>query len=248
MKNLSRRELLLCSARCAAGAAVVSAAGTLWLGGAEAQKKEEYPWPYRKIDPAKAAALAYEGYYKNGCCFGVASGILIPLRDSVGQPYTLLPLEAFGFGRGGVVDWGSTCGALLGAGFAASIAAGKPGEEMLNEVINLYCDTALPVFAPENPRASIKTVNRSDSPLCHISAGKWMKMEGVSLSDPRRRERCARLSADVAMKMAQMLNLWADGGFVVKHGNQGKIYGIPTQNNCAECHGPAVPAVPGTKT
>ncbi len=247
MKNPSRRELLLCSARCAMGAAVASAAGTLWIQQADAQKKEDYPWPYRKIDPGKAAVIAYENYYKNGCCYGVASGILIPLRETVGSPYTLLPLDAFGFGRGGVVDWGTTCGALLGAGFAASIAAGKKGEEILNEVMNWYCDTALPVFAPQNPRAAIKTVNKSDSPLCHISAGKWMKMEGVALSDPRRKERCGRLSADVAMKTAQMLNLWADGGFEAKHGVQGKIYGIPTQNNCAECHGAALPAVPGGK-
>ncbi len=240
MKKLSRREMLICSA----GAVVVSVAGTLWTPGAQAQKTEEYPWPYRKIDPAKAAAIAYENYYKNGCCYGVASGILIPLRESVGSPYTLLPLETFGFGRGGVMDWGTLCGALLGAGFTASIAAGKKGEEILNEMISWYCDTELPVFVPQNPRATIKTVNKSDSPLCHISAGKWMKGEGVSLSDPRRKERCARLTADVAMKTVTMLNLWADGSFKSKYGVQGTIYGIPTQNNCLECHGTAVPSAP----
>ncbi len=58
MNNPSRREMLACAARTAAGAAVVSAAGGLWA--AEAMRKEEYPWPYRKIDPAKAAAIAYE--------------------------------------------------------------------------------------------------------------------------------------------------------------------------------------------
>ncbi len=247
MKNLSRREILICSG-CAAGAAVLSAAGTLWTPGAEAQKKEEYPWPYKKIDPGKAAAIAYENYYKNGCCYGVASGILIPLRETVGPPYTLLPLDVFGFGRGGVVDWGTMCGALLGAGFAASMTAGKKGEEALNELINWYCDTALPVYVPQNPRAAIKTVNKSDSPLCHVSTGKWMKMEGVALSDPRRKERCARLSADVAMKTAQMLNLLAEGGLEMKHGTQSKAYGIPTQNNCAECHGAAVPAAPRAGT
>lgn len=249
MKNLSRREMLICSAQCAAGATVAAAAGMLWTPGAEAQKNEEYPWPYRKIDSGKAAVIAYENYYKNGCCYGVSSGILIPLRETIGSPYTLLPLEAFAFGRGGVVDWGTICGALLGAGIATSFAAGKKGEEILNEVINWYSDTELPVFVPQNPRASFKTVNKSDSPLCHVSVGKWMKKEGVALSDPRRKERCARLSADVAMKTVQMLNLWADGAFEMKHGWQSKTYGITTQNNCTECHGAAVPAVPqGGKT
>lgn len=249
MKNLSRREMLIRSAQCAACAAAVSAAGLLWAPRAEALKKEEYPWPYRKIDPQKAAAIAYENYYKNGCSYAVTSGILIPLREAIGPPYTVLPLEAFAFGRGGVMDWGTTCGALLGAGIATGLAAGKKGEEILNEVINWYCDTELPIFVPQNPRASIKTVNKSDSPLCHVSVGKWMKKEGVALSDPRRKERCARLSADVAMKTVQMLNLRADGAFETKHGSQSMTYGITTQNNCTDCHGTAVPSVPqGGKT
>jgi len=51
------------------------------------------------------------------------------------------------------------------------------------------------------------------SPLCHVSVTGWCKKSGYeSKSDPRN-ERCARLTADVAVFTVEQLNKVADGQF-----------------------------------
>jgi hypothetical protein len=244
----SRRGVLLGAGRLltgTAGLAMVSTIGQGLLSKTNAKEAPKWPWRYKKIDPARAAKLAYEGYYVGACCYGVVSGILIPLRDEIGEPYTSLPLEAFHFGHSGVVGWGTTCGTIIGAGIATGFIAGKPGEDILNKVISWYCVTSLPNYSPVNPRANIKTTSKSDSPLCHISAGRWMKREGVPFGSTPRKERCARLAADVAAKTATFLNEWADGKLGAVQESHVKLYSMPAQNNCTDCHGRKVPNVPG---
>jgi hypothetical protein len=63
-------------------------------GSAAAQVAEkqailtDLPWPYRKVDPLAAAEIAYAGYYKGACCYGVFEGIVAQLRKEIGAPYT----------------------------------------------------------------------------------------------------------------------------------------------------------------
>ena len=54
----------------------------------------------------------------------------------------------------------------------------------------------------------------SDSPLCHASNAKWIKASGFGLSTPERKERCARLTGDVAQKAVELLNAYKAGKFV----------------------------------
>jgi hypothetical protein len=63
-----------------------------------------------------------------------------------------------------------------------------------------------------------------------------MEKEGVKFGSPQRKDRCARLSADVARKTAQLLNSWADGEYKPTHGSQVKTHEITAQNNCDDCH------------
>jgi hypothetical protein len=231
---LSRRELMLGTGKVAAGAAIATVGGLGLISGAQA--KAAYPWPYKKINPQKAGEIAYNNWYKKFCCYATASGILIPLQKMVGEPYTSLPIEAFVFGHGGTVGWGTLCGTLLGSALATSFAAGKEGEKITNDVINWYATTELPIFKPAKPRATFKNINKSDSPLCHVSVGRWMEKEGVKFSSPLRKDRCARLSADVAMKTAMLLNDWADGKYKATHGSQVKAHELPAQSNCDDCH------------
>jgi hypothetical protein len=230
----SRRDLVIGAGKAAAAAAIFTAGGLSLIPKAGA--RSTYPWPYKKINPDKAAQIGYNNWYKNFCCYASASGILIPLQKLVGEPYTSLPIEAFVFGHGGTVGWGTLCGTLLGAGIATSFAAGKDGEKILNDVIQWYSTTELPIFKPEKPRAQFKNINKSDSPLCHVSVGRWMEKEGVKFGSPQRKDRCARISADVARKTAQLLNVWADGKYKPSHGSQVKTHEITAQNNCDDCH------------
>jgi hypothetical protein len=231
---MSRRDLMLGTGKVAAGAAIATIGGLGLFSGAQA--KAVYPWPYKKVNPDKAAEIAYTNWYKGFCCYASASGILIPLRHLVGEPYTSLPIEAFVFGHGGTVGWGTLCGTLLGSALATSFAAGKEGEKISNDVISWYTTTQLPLHKPAKPKSEVKNINASDSPLCHVSVGRWMEKEGVKFSSPQRKDRCARLSADVARKTAMLLNDWADGKYKPVHGSQVKAHDMPAQNNCDNCH------------
>ncbi len=211
-----------------------------------ANKPPLLPWPYKKLDPEKVAKIAYENWYKEFCAYAVTSAILLPLCKEIGEPYTSFPLESVRWGHGGVVGWGTTCGTLLGAGFALSLIAGKEGENILNDLIYWYTKSELPIYEPENPKARIRNRNKSNSPLCHISVGKWMKKEDVRFYTLERKERCARLSADVASKTVKLLNEWKDGKYTPVHKSQAKTHQITAQNNCLECHR-SLPIIPGTK-
>jgi len=237
-KQISRRQLLT-----GAGIAIASAAGAGLIPEAHASKSE-FPWGYKKIDPARAGRIAYEGWYKNFCCYGAASGILAPLQHDIGDPYTRFPLEATIWGHGGAAGWGSLCGSLNGAGMAISLIAGHAGEQIINDVIAWYAKTKLPIYKPANPRAEFTQINKSRSALCHISVGKWMRKEGVVFESPQRWERCARITADVAVKTVELLNDWVDGKYKITRRDQVRMYHMPTENNCKQCHGSNVPGVP----
>jgi hypothetical protein len=148
---------------------------------------------------------------------------------------------ALNFGEGGVVGWGTLCGTLMGSAVAISLAAGEDGKAIINDLMQWYSTTMQPVFEPANPRASFKSKTVSDSPLCHISVGKWMSAEGKSLGSPERKDRCARLAASVAFQSVIMLNDWHDGKYTPAYKNKQSANGITSQNNCMACHDGDVP-------
>ncbi|MDD5169061.1 MAG: hypothetical protein PHN75_09600, partial [Syntrophales bacterium] len=103
-------------------------------------KETALPWPYEKIDPQEAGQIAYEGFHKDLCCYGVSRGILVPLQKKVGEPYLSQPLyEGLKLGAAGIAEWGTVCGALLGAtvvtGFITPLDTGK---QILNELFQWY--------------------------------------------------------------------------------------------------------------
>ncbi|MHB8792240.1 MAG: C-GCAxxG-C-C family (seleno)protein [Thermoleophilia bacterium] len=257
---LSRRDLLKGAGKFSAvgGLALVSGAGLGVLAGCESSETKTVttssaesatlPWPYMKLDAASIKQLqetAHGNWFKGFCAFATLSGIMTQLREKIGAPWTGYPMEAIIYGHGGTAGWGGTCGTLIGAGMAASLAAGpKIGEEIVNDVIKWYTETELPIYKPDAPKATITAVSVSNSPLCHISVGKWMKKEGVGFLSPQQMERCGRLSADVAAKTAEYLNMEVDKQFVAANKSQVTLNGMPSQNNCTDCHGTNIPAVP----
>ncbi|MEW5705622.1 MAG: C-GCAxxG-C-C family protein [Actinomycetota bacterium] len=260
---LTRRKFLANAGSIAAGLAI---GGSLLVAGCSqaTQTKEEMPkeemsskmggmthklpWPYEKLDPDEVAELAYQNWYKGFCGYAVASAIIAPLQKKIGEPYTSIPLDALTYFHGGVVGWGTMCGTMIGAGFAASLiggpGVGKTGEQIANEVIHYYAETELPNYTPKNPKLTTTPVkSKSDSPLCHISVGRWMKKADRGFWSPERKDRCARLSADVAVQTVKLLNELADGKFKASHELQPAIFNITAQSNCTDCHTAGVPAV-----
>jgi hypothetical protein len=254
-KGISRRVLLK-------GAGVVGGMTALTSGGlgllAKAEAKggstEKWPWPYVKLDPKKTAELAYDEWYRVFCGAAVVSSVFSQLREKVGEPYTTFPIDAFIFLEGGVSGWGTICGSNAGANIVSNliigprIAESADGMLMGSEIMQWYSDASMPVYTPKTPKVKAeipKTV--SNSPLCHISVGKWMKAAGKDLNSPERRDRCARVTASVAYHLVELLNEWKDNKYATKGTVPSKSCGITAQQNCTDCHGSNVPAPPSAK-
>lgn len=259
--GISRRELLTGAGKITAvgGLALVAGGGLGLLAGCgnstttgtstgAGADGATLPYPYVKLTSAdikQISETAHENWFSGFCAFVTFSGIITLLRQKVGEPYTSFPMEVITYAHGGTAGWGGTCGTLIGAGLASSLVAGpKVGEEILNEVMKWYTETELPIYMPDQPKAQLKTVSRSDSPLCHVSVGKWMTKEGVGFLSAEQMERCARLSADVATMTVEYLNKEIDKSFAAANKAPVAVNGMPSQNNCTECHGTAVPTVP----
>ncbi len=252
---INRRRMLTIAGALGAGAAI--AGPGLFLPRADAATSElaqKWPWPYVKLDPAETAEIAYNEWYRIFCGGAVISGVFTQLRERVGEPYKSFPVDAFIFLEGGVSGWGTICGSNAGANIVTNLIIGPrisgsdTGMLMGSELMDWYSNTALPVFVPKKPRvtAEIPTTT-SNSPLCHISVGKWMKAADKELSSPERKDRCARVSASMAYKVVELLNEWKDGKYVTFGEIPSAIYGITAQQNCNECHGENIPTPPAKK-
>jgi hypothetical protein len=222
-----------------------------------------------RLDVAAVKEAAYHGYYAGGCCHGAYNGLMKHLADTAGAPFNLLPLEFGGFGGGGIAGYGSICGAVLGgvlvinsvvpntapAGEAASKINVR--NRMMVELIRWYESFAFPTYVPAAVDAketgltldfgsanlvTLQTV--AGSHLCHASVTKWCEANGnANPNGGDKKARCARLTADVAAKVAEMLNGYlATGEFVAA--------AVNGTGGCVNCHGavanaPAAPTAAG---
>jgi hypothetical protein len=249
---ISRRQVLIGTGALAAGTAVAHFTGLLKSAAAKGGKNEKWPWPYEKLDPQKTAEIAYNEWYRVFCGAAVINSVFSQLAEKFGEPYASFPSDSFVFLEGGQVGWGTICGSPAGANIVANciigprIAGVDQGHQIAADNMQFYSETALPTFKPANPRitAEIKTTV-SDSPLCHLSVGKWMKETGYALASPERKDRCARVAASSAYHLVEMLNAWKDGTYQPKSTfSSAKENGITGQYNCDDCHGDNVPEAP----
>jgi len=255
-KGLVRRQMVIGAGALAAGAALARVGG--WPASAEAKEAvtEKWPWPYVKLDPAKTAELAYNEWYRVYCGGAVISSVFSQLRDKVGEPYRSIPIDAFVFLEGGMVGWGTVCGSNAGANIVANliigprIAGADEGHLIGSDILQWYSDTSLPVYMPKDPKVKTEIIKTtSESPLCHVSVGKWMAASGKPLGSPERKDRCARVAASVAYRLVELLNDWKDGKYeATSEWSPGKEFGITGQPNCTECHGADVPTPPLAKS
>lgn len=206
------------------------------------------------MDPAKTAEIAYKEWYRIFCGGAVVSSVFSQLREKVGEPYKSFPIDAFIFLEGGIAGWGTICGTNAGANIVTNLIIGprtagsEDGMMMGSEIMQWYADTSMPTFTPKDPKVKTeipKTV--ANSPLCHISVGKWMQAANKELGSPERRDRCARLTASVAYHLVELLNDWKDGKYKTQGTIPAKYYNIQSQHNCIDCHGSNVPSPPSAK-
>ncbi|MCE5268355.1 MAG: C-GCAxxG-C-C family protein [Planctomycetaceae bacterium] len=124
-----------------------------------------------------------------------------------GEPYSSFPLHMMQYGAGGVGGWGSLCGALNGG--AAVIGLFEQDkqrrENLIAQLFSWYETTVLPSYRPTKDSEPIPK-SAAGSVLCHASVGKWCKLSGNEIGSQEMKDRCHRLTADVAAKTAELLN------------------------------------------
>jgi len=250
-QGVSRRSFLATSGMVLAGAAVAS---SVLVGKSE--KAQAYAldtgYGYALIDPQKVAQTTYENYPKRWCASSVIAGLVTELAAKVGGAWKTYPIDAMRWAHGGYAGWGALCGTLPGAGTVIGLVVPDTdiAEAMTNDLAFYYSYTDLPSFTPpKNLMADIKTMTMANTPVCHISVGRWMRQESVEFLSGERAERCARLAANIAMETANMLNEWKkEGKYTPKHKPLFNVLtnGITSQNNCKDCHGNNIPSPQST--
>ncbi|MBI1389867.1 MAG: hypothetical protein GC154_15615 [bacterium] len=208
-----------------------------------------WPWTCAELDPNMAAEMGYTAYSQGGCCYGAFKGLVGQLAETQGYPFTLIPLDMMRYGAGGVVSWGSLCGTLNGAAAAINLVLpSSTANPLIDELMAWYSTTALPIYVPDGKETTTTSV--SNSPLCHASVSKWCEASNLGVTSNERKERCARLVADVASKAAELINAQIQNAFVPENGPAAVIatcntcHGSTGQNNvlskmdCNSCHEP----------
>ncbi|MFN4196392.1 MAG: C-GCAxxG-C-C family (seleno)protein [Caldimicrobium sp.] len=213
----------------------------------EAKIKKTDLWPYVKIDPKKVGEITYNAWFEVFCAQSTATGIMEILAKKIGEPWASFPIHALKFGMGGMLGWGLTCGSIVTGSLVMGLVLPKEVvNDMILDLVEWYTETNLPVFVPDKPK-TVKDLPRtvSNSPLCHLSVGKWMKTANRSFNSLERKDRCARVAASVAYRTVELLNAWKDGKYKPTHTWHGpSAVGIPAQQNCTECHGTNIPTAP----
>ncbi|HEB50856.1 MAG TPA: chain A iron centre cytochrome C protein [Desulfobulbus sp.] len=254
-QGVSRRQVLVGTSVFAAGAALGSLGGMIRPAHASEPAMKKWPWPYRKLDPARTAEIAYNEWYRVFCGAAVINAVFSQLKETVGEPYASFPADAFVFLEGGQLGWGTICGSAAGANIVANLIIGPritgatEGHEIGADVMQWYSETELPTYTPKKPKitATLPTTI-SDSPLCHISVGRWMKAANKPLKSKERKDRCARVAASTAYHLVELLNRWKDGDYEASSDfSCAKENGITGQYNCMDCHGDNVPQPPMPK-
>jgi hypothetical protein len=121
---------------------------------------------------------------------------------------------------------------------------------MITDIFRWYEKEPLPVFDPRNPNYGYMPAKSiSDSVLCHASNTNWCATAGFKVDSKERKERCRRITADVAKKAATSLNeiitntytsnIYNDetvNACLTCHSSEGKVNNVAVKMNCNSCH------------
>lgn len=240
--ELTRRAMLGALGGLAVGGTVASVVGTSIAADPKTKRFEQingdFGWKPHKLDPKECAAVAYDGYWHKGlgCAYGAFYAIVGLMGEKYGAPYNQFPFAMLEVGKGGISDWGTICGALLGPASAYALFWGrKERNAMVSELYRWYETAKLPIFNPGEAAKGVKGnlhQNASGSVLCHISVSKWCYASQTEATSKARNERCGRLTADVCRKAVEILNAKIEQGKDFK----GVFAKQDSVKACGECH------------
>lgn len=208
MSNMNRREFLRMAGKTALGAAALTAVPVALSAKADTTiEAPAYPWTWPGLDVKEVQDKVYANFFaKGGCCAGVASGILDLLAEKYGYPYNQIDGRMFAHGGGGY-GRRNLCGSLGGAFAVLNLfTTGSDMSGIRSTIYAWYETTAFPIYQPaDQPEHPVHSVSGSE--LCKDSVGNWMTASGFEFGSPERGVRCASLSADVAGKLVELLNI-----------------------------------------
>lgn len=261
--SVTRKEFLRNGTKIAAGAALgIGSLHLLSNGSARADKMlTAWPWPYAALDVEAVRILGHDLYWQGkGCSYGAFEAIASRLRLVHPDPWNQLPSEIMIYGHGGGAGWGATCGALNGPAALISLVLLKArSDALISDMYGWYTQTLFPTdisnqyavnhtFA-DNRCDILLPQNAAGSPLCHPSVTEWCKVANYAANALERKERCARITGDVAAFAAQILNEELAGTFVPRytppaiiaacmscHGT-GATNKVAAKMECTQCHG-----------
>jgi hypothetical protein len=260
-RGVSRRAFLATAGVAVAGLEIARLPGNV---AQAADALPALPWPYPAggldVDKLRMAAYTNHKTIYPGCGFCTSQTLIQAIGDALAaegaasNPWRLLPSGLYRFANGGVLGWGTICGALNGA-IAVMTLLGK--QNAVGEALLDYFSTAelpsnaLVGWTPPGATAPLAAIPAtiSRSPLCHISASTWAAAAGVPVSDPLKSERCVRLVSDVVARSAELLNVSFAGGSVPAwkappgyvecytcHTKPGMVPSEQGKMDCLECH------------
>ncbi len=212
----------------------------------------EPSWTYLKLDPEVSAKLAYDYYPEGSCMYATAKSVLSQLSELIGEPYTSFPTQMFKYGHGGIGGYGTTCGTLNGAAAVLGLLITDKSirDTIIADLFHWYEQESLPQYIPQNTESEYTPEQSvAGSVLCHASNTNWCATSGYAVSSSERKERCRRLSSDVAKKITMILNDVLANNYMTNtnadetvntciscHGSEGKVTNVSAKMSCEPCH------------
>ena len=234
-----RREFLktgVCTAL--AGAAVTSGLTALDVGKAQAEigsTSPDHPYGYIALDVDEMRQRGYDGYKDGQCAFGSFNAIIGKLAElDSDSGHATIPTQMMKWGAGGAAGFGTLCGALNGACAAIGLICSNTDAKLfIADLLTWHSENLLPsplsenYLEPEDGKDYELPQSVANSNLCHVSVTNWCLESGFASGSDERSERCARLTGDIAAKVAEMLNSGVGGEL-----------GNPRDNStvCGVCH------------
>ena len=201
----SRRDFLRIAGKGMVGAAALTAMPSIIKPAmAEGVEAPAWPWAWKELDKQKVLERTYASFFTHGgCCAAVVAGVLEEMAEQYGYPYNQINARMFANGGGGYGAQ-TLCGSLGGACAVLGLfCEGGDAGALRNEVYAWYKTHEFPQYQPEIE--SVYTV--SNSIQCADSVGNWMAASGFEFGSAERKARCAALSAEVAVKVVELLNI-----------------------------------------